>query len=330
MTGTPIKAALCVTLEGDAGIEITQVEMPVPRPGEVLIEVEAIGLNFMDTLITTGRYQEKPALPFSPGGEIAGRVAALGPTAGGGFKVGDRVAAYLGWGGAREFVTTSVSALTRVPESIPMDVAAGLNVTYGTAMHALVDRSALRRGETIAVLGATSGAGLAAVEIAAQLGAKVIAVGTSPEKLRVAQERGATQVLLASKDDLRDGLRDACGGTGLEVVYDCVGGPLAEPALRALAPGGRYLVVGFASGEIPRLPLNIVMLKGCDIAGIAWGPAARQAPHRHREHIEQVMTWIADGRIKPHLHSVRPLSEAADAIRDIAARKITGKVILRP
>lgn len=325
-----MKAALCTSLDGPDGIVIADVAAPEAGPGEVVIEVEAVGLNFMDTLITRGKYQDKPELPFSPGGEVAGRIFALGAGVEG-WSVGDRVCAYVGHGGARAQIAVDARLLVRVPPAIGPDVAAGLNVTYGTAMYGLFDCSALALGQTIAVLGATGGAGLAAVEVAKLAGANVIAVGTSLEKLQVCREHGADTLIAttAPQDDLKERLRAQSGGAGVDVVYDCVGGAYAEPALRGLRWGGRFLVVGFAAGEIPRLPLNIVMLKNSYVIGVSWGPATRSEPSRQVRHIAQVMAWIEEGRLKPHVHEVLPLERTADAIRALAERRVTGKVILK-
>ncbi len=323
-----MKVALCKSLTGADGIEIDTVDVPVPADGEVRVAVAAVGLNFMDTLITRGKYQDKPDLPFAPGGEIAGVVEAVGSGVAH-FSVGDRVCAYVGHGGAAERIVVAADRLVAVPDAISLTVAAGLSVTYGTAMHGLMDRGGLRAGETVAVLGASGGAGLAAVEVAKLAGARVIAVGSSPEKLEICLAHGADEMIAtqAAGNELKDALRAAAAG-GLDLVYDCVGGDFAEPALRALAPGGRFLVVGFAAGDIPRLPLNIIMLKGLDVRGIAWGPAAREMPQRQAAHIGQVMAWIGEGRLSPRVHATRPLSETAEAIRDLAARKVVGKLIL--
>jgi NADPH2:quinone reductase len=322
-----MKAALCKRLDGPDALVIDDIPCPEPGPGEVRIRVRTAALNFFDTLITRGKYQVKPALPFSPSGEIAGVVDAMGPSVAG-LSPGMRVAAYLGYGGAREMVVTPAERVIPIPDGVSDEVAAGISVTYGTAIHALKDRAHLLPGETVAVLGASGGAGLAAVEIARLMGARVIAAASSEEKLAICRAHGADDTVDYATVDLKDALRAKTGGRGVDVVYDCVGGPYAEPALRATAWLGRYLVVGFAAGDIPRLPLNLLLLRGCDARGVFWGESVRRDPAGHRANMIDVLSWVAAGRFEPHVHAVYPLDRIAEAIAVLDRREATGKVVL--
>ncbi len=322
-----MKALLCKVLDGPQSLVIESIDEPTPQAGEVVVRVKAAALNFFDTLVTRGKYQFKPELPFSPSGEIAGVVDSLGPGTTG-FAPGDRVTAYLGWGGAREKVAVPAAKLVQIPESVNDAVAAGLSITYGTAIHGLRDRANLQPGETVAVLGASGGAGLAAVELAHIMGAKVIAVASSAEKLEVCRVAGAELAVDYSSGDLKQALRDVTGGEGVDVVYDCVGGDHAEPAVRALKWGGRFLVVGFASGNIPRLPLNLLLLKGASAVGVFWGDAVRRDPDGHRANMVQLMDWIASGKLNPRIDKVFPLEGAIDALAMLQNRTATGKLVL--
>lgn len=303
--------------------------MPSPGPGEVLVEVSAAALNFFDTLIIEGKYQFRPELPFSPGAEFAGRVLETGEGIEA-FEPGDRVMGYVRWGAVRGAVITSEDDLVALPDEITDEAAAGLSVTYGTSLHAFRDRAHLEPGETVAVLGASGGVGLAAVEIAKAMGARVIACASSAEKLELARAHGADVLVNYAEEDLKTRLKQLTDGCGVDVVYDPVGGDLAEAALRATGWRGRYLVIGFAAGQIPKLPLNLVMLKGCDVLGVFWGDAIVREPEAHRDNMEQLLAWMREGRIRPHLHAVYPIEETAKALRELADRKVQGKVIIRP
>jgi NADPH2:quinone reductase len=322
-----MKAALCKSLDGPAGLVIEDIAVPQPGPGEVLIAVKAAALNFFDTLITRGKYQSKPDVPFSPSAEVAGVIEALGPGVTG-VRVGDRVAAYVGWGGAREKVVAKVDAVVPIPDGVSDVVASGISVTYGTAIHGLKDRGHLKAGETVAVLGAAGGAGLAAVEIAKLMGARVIAAASSAEKLAVCREHGADEAVNYASADLKDGLRALTGGRGVDVVYDCVGGDSSEAALRAMAWEGRFLVVGFASGDIPKIPLNLLLLKGCDAVGVFWGEAVKRDPGANRANMRQVLDWIAQGKLAPRIHGTYPLADIREALGVIDRREAVGKVVL--
>ncbi len=326
-----MKAVLCEELAGPDGLVVRDIPVPdevlSPGPGRVAVRVHAVGLNFFDTLITRGRYQYKPQVPFSPGGEIAGVVTAVGAGVTQ-VAVGTRVCAYIGWGGAREMVVADAAALVRIPDAVPDCVAAGLSVTYGTAMHGLRDRGRLQAGDVVAVLGAAGGAGLAAVEVAHQLGARVIAVASNAEKLEICRAHGADLTLNYSNTDLKSGLRALTDGRGVDVVYDCVGGDAAEPALRAMAWLGRYLVVGFAAGDIPKFPANLILLKCCDVAGVFWGEVAVRDPAQQARNINQVMGWVAQGALQPHVHARFDLAEVSAALDLIVQRKVRGKIIL--
>lgn len=323
-----MRALLCEALGPADHLVVRDLPEPVPGPGEIVISVRAAALNFFDTLVIQGRYQVKPPLPFSPSAECAGVVSAIGEGVEG-WRIGERAAVWLGHGAAREQVVVPAEAAVRVPDALDDNQAAGLFVTYGTAMHGLIQRGELRAGETLAILGAAGGAGLAAVEIGALLGARVIACASSPEKLALAREHGAQEGLDYAADDLRAGLRRLAPDS-LDALYDTVGGALAEPALRAMGWGGRYLVVGFAGGEIPRIPLNLLLLKGCDLRGVFWGDFVRRDPAGHRANMERLLAWAAAGKIRAHVHGAYPLERAAEAFELIASRKVQGKVVLTP
>jgi NADPH2:quinone reductase len=306
-------------------------EVPDPRAaaGEVVINVGAVGLNFFDTLVLKNQYQVTPPLPFSPGAEVAGTIESLGEGVTG-LEIGERVVAFIGGNGCREKVVTKARNVIPIPDGVGDEVAAGIPITYGTALHALKDRGRLQKDETVAVLGAAGGAGLAAVEIAKLMGGRVIAVASSGEKLALARAHGAELGINYAEEDLKRRLKEVTGGKGVDIIYDCVGGPHAEPSLRATAWDGRYLVLGFAAGEIPRLPLNLVLLKGCAIIGVFWTAFADRHPDRHRANTIELLDWARRGLIAPHVHASFTLVETAKALQLIEARKVTGKVIVKP
>lgn len=322
-----MRALLCERHGPPDTLTIRDLPEPEPGPGEVVIAVTAAALNFFDTLVIQGRYQVKPALPFSPAAECAGTIAAIGEGVSG-WRVGERVAAWVGVGAARQYVVVPQDALLRVPDALSDSQAAGLFVTYGTAMHGLIQRGHLRAGERLAILGAAGGAGLAAVEIGALLGAHVIACASSPEKLAIARDHGAQEELDYSREDLKAGLRRLTEQHGVDVLYDTVGGDFAEPALRAMAWEGRYLVIGFAGGAIPKMPLNLLLLKGCDLRGVFWTEFVAREPAAHRRNMQRLMEWAAGGHIRAHVHAEFPLERWTDAYAMIAERKATGKVVL--
>jgi NADPH2:quinone reductase len=322
-----MKALLCESHGPAETLVIRDLPEPQPGPGEIAIAVKAAALNFFDTLIIENRYQTKPALPFSPSAECAGTVAAIGEGVTS-WHIGDRVAAWLGYGAAREHVVVPAASAFRVPDALGDAQAAGLFVTYGTAMHGLIQRASLKGGETLAILGAAGGAGLAAVEIGALLGAHVIACASSADKLALAREHGAQEEIDYTEEDIRAGLRRLTGGRGVDVLYDTVGGDLAEPAVRSMAWEGRYLVVGFAGGTIPRIPLNLLLLKGCDLRGVFWGEFAQREPAAQRRNMERLLGWAAGGHIRAHVHAEIPLERWVEAYALIGDRKAKGKVVL--
>jgi len=321
-----MKAALCKSLDGPGAVTVEEIADPVAGPGEAVVRVRAAALNFFDTLITRGKYQTKPALPFSPAGEIAGIVESVGPGVTE-VKVGDRVAVAVGYGGARERIAVAAASLIPIPPGVSDVVASAVSVTFGTAIHGLKDRGRLRPGETVAVLGASGGAGQAAVEVAKLMGARVIAAARG-DKLDICKAAGADEAVDYDAVDLKQALKDLTGGRGVDVVYDCVGGQYAEPAARALAWEGRFLVVGFAAGDIPKLPLNLLMLKGADAIGVFWGEAVRRNPQGHRANMIEVLRWVADGKLAVRIHGTYPLADIRDAIAILDRREATGKVVL--
>lgn len=322
-----MKALLCEHHGPAEELVIRDLPEPEPGPGEVVVAVRAAALNFFDTLIIQGRYQTRPAFPFSPSAECAGTISAVGEGVTG-WQIGERVAAWLGYGAAREKVAVPADQLIRIPEQLDDAQAAGLFVTYGTAMHGLIQRAGLKPGERLAVLGASGGAGLAAVEIGALLGAHVIACASAPDKLALAREHGAQEEIDYARDDIRAALKRITEGRGVDVLYDTVGGELAEPALRSMAWEGRYLVVGFAGGEIPKIPLNLLLLKGCDLRGVFWGQFVARDPAAHRRNMERLLGWAASGYIRAHVHATIPLERWTQAYALIADRKAKGKIVL--
>ncbi|MGO9170523.1 MAG: NADPH:quinone oxidoreductase family protein [Rhodomicrobium sp.] len=324
-----MKAVLCKSLDGPDALEMGEIPQPVPGEGEVAIRVSAVSLNFFDTLMVRGKYQNRPELPFSPGGEVAGTIVRIGPGVEG-LSIGQRVLAYTGFNGCREETVAAAGETIPLPDGISDEAAAAIPIAYGTALHGLEDRGHVKPGQTVLILGATGGAGLAAVEVAVKLGANVVAAGSSDEKLKICSERGVKQLLNLTNADVKEVVRSLNGGKGPEVIYDCIGGPYAEPALRSIAWGGRYLVVGFAAGEIPKIPLNLVLLKGCELAGVFWGRHAKLNPAAFRNQMTRLLAWGAEGAIRPHIDHVLPLEKTAEALHMIEKRQIKGKVIIKP
>src|ERR1700730_3714830 len=324
-----MKAVLCSRFGAPDDLEIKDIPPPVAGPGEAVVAVRAAALNFFDTLLIAGKYQHKPPFPFSPASEFAGVVESAGPGASG-FAPGDRVMGWMGSGAARARVTLKVDRLVRLPDGLDFDRAAGLTVTYGTTVHALRDRAQLKSGETLAVLGAAGGTGLAAIELGKLMGARVIACASSADKVAFAREHGADVTINYGTEDLKEALRRVTDGRGVDVVYDPVGGSYAEAALRSIAWGGRFLVIGFAAGEIPKLPLNLVLLKGCDIRGVFWGQFTERYPEKHRANMPDVLQWALDGKLSAYVHAVYPLEKTADALKALANREAKGKILLRP
>ncbi|MEI2386809.1 NADPH:quinone oxidoreductase family protein [Breoghania sp. JC706] len=324
-----MKAVLCKAYGPPDTLVVENLPDPEPGPGEVLIDVKAAALNFFDTLIIEDRYQVRPEMPFSPGAELAGIVLSVGDGVTR-VKAGDRIVAYTRFGACRERVVASEDDIVPMPQGVSFQVAAGIMVTYGTTLHALRGRANLQPGETVAVLGASGGVGQAAVEIATLMGARVIACASSREKLEFAQRFGAAETVNYAEEDLKARLKALTGGCGVDVVYDPVGGDHAEQALRATAWRGRYLVVGFAAGTIPKIPLNLVLLKGCDILGVFWGEAIVREPEEHWADVTQLLAWVEEGKLKPHIHAVYPLAQTPQALAELAQRRARGKVIVEP
>jgi len=322
-----MRAVLCKAYGPPESLFLEDVPSPEPGSGEAVVSVKAASVNFPDVLIIENKYQVKPPLPFSPGSELAGVVKAVGAgvTA---CKPGDRVMAITGYGAFAEEVKCDAQRLLAIPAGMDFATAAAFGLTYATSEHALLDRGALKSGETLLVLGAGGGVGLAAIEIGKILGARVIACASTGEKLAVCREHGADEAINYATEDLRDRIKALTDGRGPDVVYDPVGGAYTELALRSIAWRGRLLVVGFAAGEIPKIPLNLTLLKGCSIVGVFWGDFTRREPQHFTEAMARLGRWYAEGRLKPHISARFPLERAADALKLMAARKVTGKVVL--
>ncbi|MBL8582257.1 MAG: NADPH:quinone oxidoreductase family protein [Rhizobiaceae bacterium] len=329
-----MKAMLSKVPGGPETLVIEEIAEPVPGPGQLLVRVAAVGANFPDSLIISDRYQFRPARPFSPGGELSGTVEAVGDGVTG-FVPGDRVLAMTIWGALAEKVTVDAWRCACIPDDMPFDEAAAFLLTYGTSYHALVDRAHLKAGETLLVLGAAGGVGLAAVEIGKALGARVVAAASSRQKVELAQRLGADEVVvydprLAEGEGQRvlaAEFKKACGAQGADVIMDPVGGAYSEPALRSIAWLGRLLVVGFPAG-IAKIPLNLPLLKGCDVLGIFWGSAMERDAVRHREALAELFGLYSQGAVKPVISARYPFERGADAIIELSARRASGKIVV--
>ena len=307
---------------------VEDIEAPTAGKGEVLVRVHIAALNFFDCLIIEDKYQFKPPRPFSIAAEMSGIVETVGEGVTR-FKPGDRVCGYVQGGTARELIVAPEVALSHIPDGVSDEQAACIMVTYGTSYHGLKDRGELKSGETLAVLGASGGVGQAAVELGKIMGARVIACASSDDKLEFARQCGADEGVNYSIEDLKDRLKKLTGGNGVDVIYDPVGGEFSEAAFRSVAWGGRFLVIGFAAGPIPKIPLNLPLLKGADLRGVFWGAFTMRNPAGNRQNIDDLLGWLADGTLKPHVDSVFALEDGAAALEKIAARDVKGKVRLK-
>jgi NADPH2:quinone reductase len=329
-----MKAVLSTVVGGPETLELSELPDPVAGPGQVLIDVKACGVNYPDVLIIEDKYQFKPTRPFAPGGEVSGVIAAVGEGVTR-FKVGDRVLASTGWGGMAEKLALEEARCTAIPDDMPFDEAAAFILTYGTSYYALKDRGSLKAGETLLVLGAAGGVGLAAVELGKAAGARVIAAASSQEKVDLAIAHGADSGVVYPRGPFdKDGqkalanlIKEACGPNGWDVAYDAVGGDYSEATIRAAGWNGRFLVIGFPSG-IPKIPLNLTLLKSCDIVGVFWGASVARDPKGHAQNVKELMALYAEGKIKPHVSERFPLAKAGDAIAHLASRKAMGKVVV--
>ena len=323
-----MKAILCKAFGPADTLVLEETTSPEIKKNEILLEVHAAGVNFPDTLIIEGKYQFKPPFPFSPGGEAAGVVAAVGEKVSH-LKVGDRVMGLTGWGSFAEQVAVPGQNVLPIPPEMDFETAAAFSMTYGTSMHALKQRANLQPGETLLVLGASGGVGLAAVEIGKAMGAKVIAAASTAEKLEVAKRAGADEVINYSETSLKERLKAITTGQGVDVIYDPVGGQLFEEAFRSIAWNGRMLVVGFAAGDIPSLPVNLALLKGAALVGVFWGAFAQRQPHDNAANFKQLFAWYDEGKLKPLVSQTFSLEQAAEAISTLGQRKAVGKLVVK-
>jgi len=324
-----MKALLCTEFGPLEKLTIREIPKPSPGPGQVLLDVKASSLNFPDVLMAQGLYQVKPPLPFSPGAEMAGVVVETGVDVQG-VKTGDRVIAMPGWGGFAEECAVDAGRLIPLPEGMDFDTGAAFLYTYETSLHALRDRGRLQAGETLLVLGAAGGVGLAAVEIGKAMGARVIAAASSEDKLALCKERGADEAINYVSENLRGRINELTGQRGVDIVFDPVGGSYTETALRAMAWGGRLLVIGFAAGDIPKIPINLALLKERSIIGVYWGESIKHDPEGHARNVKQLVEWLAAGKVNPVISERVPLSEAADAMKRMFNRQVKGKVVVLP
>ena len=324
-----MRALLCEAFGPIESLHVHDIAIPQPGPGEVRIAVKSASVNYPDALIVQGLYQMKPPLPFVPGAEVAGIVDAVGEGVAH-LKAGDSVMAYIGTGGFAEFCLAPAIATLKLANGMDYDTGAALILTYGTSLHALKTVGQLQAGETLVVLGAAGGVGLAAIEIAKAMGARVIAAASSADKLALAKATGADELINYDTEPLKDRINDLTGGKGADVVYDPVGGAYSEQALRALNWRGRLLVIGFATGTIPSVALNLALLKERKILGVFWGDAARRDPKDHAGNVAQLLTWFAEGRIKPHVSERFTLEDTPKALTKIASRGVKGKIVINP
>lgn len=322
-----MRAVLCKELGPPESLVVEEVPTPTLKPGQVLVQVGACGVNFPDTLIIQGKYQHKPELPFSPGGEVAGEVVELADDVTN-VKKGDRVIALCGHGGFAEQIAIDASRLVPIPDEMDYITASAFLLTYGTSYHALKQRANIQPGETLLVLGAAGGVGLAAVQLGKAMGAKVIAAASTAEKLELAKSNGADELINYVEEDFRGRLKEITGGKGVDVVYDPVGGDLFEPAVRSTGWNGRILVVGFAGGYIPKLPVNLTLLKGSSVVGVFWGEFTRRQPADSAQNNKELMEMFLQGKIKPHISQTFPLERAADALNVLQNRQAKGKLVI--
>ncbi len=324
-----MKAIQCIEWGGPERLQLADLPLPEPAAGEVRIRVAAAGVNFPDALIVQKKYQVQPALPFVPGTEVAGTVDAVGEGVTR-LKPGDRVVAFVGVGGFAEYVCSSQAQVAPLPPNVDLAVAAGFTLTYATAQHALVERGRLGRGETLLVLGAGGGVGLAAVELGKLAGARVIAAASSADKLDAARRLGADALIDYSSTDLREAVKSTTDGRGVDVVYDPVGGAYTAAALRSLAWRGRLLVIGFAAGEIPQIPANLLLLRELSAVGVYWGEFAKRDPAGNRRLLTELFGWLAEGRLRPLVSKQYALAETPQALQDLLQRRVVGKLVIRP
>ena len=325
-----MKAVVCNRFGGPDGLEIEDVAEPGVRAGQILVDVKACSVNFPDLLMIQDLYQFKPGLPFIPGSEVSGVVVEVGEGVES-FAPGDRVlGSSLFVGGLAERAVLAADTTVAIPDEVGFGDAAGLLYAYGTSHHALKDRARIQAGESLLVLGAAGAVGLAAVELGKLMGARVIAAASSDEKLELCRKYGADETINYTTEDLKTRTRELTGGQGADVVYDPVGGPYSEPALRSTAWEGRFLVIGFAAGDIPKIPLNLALLRGCSIVGVFWGSFVSREAARHRANVAEMVGWWQQGKLRPHTSATYPLAEAGQAFRDMAERRAMGKVVVTP
>ena len=324
-----MRALICKEFASLDSLIVGELPEPQAAAGELTIRVGAAGINFYDTLIVQGKYQVKPAFPFSPGGEVAGVVVAVGEGVTH-VKPGDRVCAFTSYGGYAEVCRARASQTWPLPDAVSFNAAAAGLVTYGTAWFGLHDRARMKAGETVLVLGAAGGVGLAAVQIGRAAGARVIAAAGSAERLALCREHGAEVLIDYTTADLKDAVKSATGGQGADIVVDVVGGPYTDAALRATAWRGRVLVIGFAAGEIPRIPANLLLLKGCELSGVFWDELMRREPVEAARQVAEVLARFADGRLEPPITAACGLGGAVAAMHALAGRKVAGKLIVHP
>lgn len=322
-----MKTVLCKKFGPPETLVLEDVDSPIAGPGQIVVSVKACGINFPDVLIIENKYQFKPPLPFAPGGEISGVVKEVGEGVAN-VSVGDRVLASTGAGGLAEELVLPAVAAVPIPGSMDFKTAAAFLMTYGTSYYALKDRAHIQPDESLVVLGAAGGVGLAAVELGKAMGARVIAAASTDEKLAVCREHGADDVINYSADGLKDKMKELTGGKGADVVYDPVGGEYSEAAIRATAWEGRFLVIGFAAGDIPRIPLNLTLLKSCQIVGVFWGAFVGRDPNANKQNTRELFELFEKGKIKPYVSSSYPLERAGDAIRELGERRAKGKVVV--
>jgi len=324
-----MKAVLCKELGLADKLVVEETAAPTPRKGEVLVDVKAAGLNFPDTLIIQGKYQFQPNLPFTPGGEGAGVIAAVGDGVSH-LKPGDKVIFMCQTGAFAEQVVVPAVTAIPMPEGLSFEMGAGITLTYGTSYHALKQRAELKKGETVLVLGAAGGVGIATVELAKAMGAKVIAAASTDEKLAFCKESGADELINYSTEDLRARVKEITGGKGVDVIYDPVGGDYTETAFRCMAAGGRLLVVGFAAGDIPKVPINLCLLKQASLVGVFWGAWASANPPAQIQNMKEILGMVASGQVRASVNDVFPLEDVEAAYACLTERRAKGKVILKP